>query len=121
MTALLYVLATFVLGLSVLRKQGEGVVRRMREQQMSGRMMGPELLMDDMAMGLAGVLLLIPGLVTDFAAVVVMIGPLRRRVVAWLKPGASASFHTSSHHAPGADRPHENVTIEGDYRRMDDR
>ena len=40
---------------------------RLRQTQ-EGRIMGPQLLLDDMAMGLAGLLLMIPGMITDFAA-----------------------------------------------------
>ena len=79
LTAIFYVLVTFVLGLVVIRRQGMDLVERLRGTQ-EGRVIGADLLVDDMAMGLAGLLLLFPGMISDFAALVVMVGPLRRRL-----------------------------------------
>jgi UPF0716 protein FxsA len=112
MTALLYVLVTFILGLAVLRRQGEGMFERLRESQ-EGRIIGPELLLDDMALGLAGILLIFPGMISDFAALVVMIGPLRRRLSRWVNGPVPEKY------APQRDH-HENTTIEGDFRNIDD-
>ena len=112
LTALAYVMATLFLGVLVLQRQGQGMFERLRESQ-EGRIIGPQLLLDDMAMGLAGLLLIIPGLITDSAALIVMIGPLRRRLVRWL-PGAQAEPYASARD----DSAH--ITIEGSYRRVDD-
>jgi hypothetical protein len=60
LTAIGYVLATLALGVLVLQRQGQGMFERLREAQ-EGRIIGPQLLLDDMAMGLAGLLLIIPG------------------------------------------------------------
>ncbi len=116
LTALLYVLVTFIFGLSVLRHQGAGMFQRLREQQ-AGRVMGPELLLDDMAVGFAGVLLMIPGMLTDFAAIVVVIGPLRRQLVRWLHRGERSDPRRE---APGTDDRPDAITIEGDFNRLDD-
>jgi UPF0716 protein FxsA len=110
--ALLYVFGTFLLGVLVLRRQGQGMFERLRQTQ-EGRIIGPEMLVDDMAMGLAGLLLIIPGLITDFAAVLAMIGPLRRRLAGALG-GARAEPY-----APRRDAS-DHVTIEGSYRRVDE-
>ncbi len=110
--ALVYVFATGALGLLVLRRQGEGMFERLRQTQ-EGRVIGSQLLLDDMAMGLAGLLLIIPGMITDFAALVVMIGPLRRRIAGWLGGSRPEPY------APGRDRE-SHTTIEGQYRRVDD-
>jgi len=112
LTALVYVFATFLLGLAVIRRQGQGMFERLREAQ-DGRVLGPDLLLDDMAMGLAGLLLLIPGLISDVAALLVMVGPLRRRVARALQGPQPEPF------APQREgESHE--TIEGSYRRVDD-
>ncbi len=112
LTALFYVLATFVLGMAVIRRQGMGMFERLRQSQ-DGRIIGPELLLDDMAVGFAGLLFMFPGMISDFAAIVVMIGPLRRRLARWFGGPQPEPY------APGRDRePHE--TIEGDFRRIDD-
>ena len=112
LTALLYVLVTFVLGAAVLRRQGMGMFERLRQSQ-EGRIIGPELLLDDMVLGLAGLLLIFPGMISDVAALVVMIGPLRRRLARWISGPLPEPY------APQRDRS-ENTTIEGNFRHIDD-
>ena len=112
LTALLYVVATFVLGVAVIRRQGAGMFERLRQSQ-QGRVIGPDLLLDDVWGGFAGLLLIFPGMISDFFAVVVMIGPLRRRVARWLGGSQAEPY------APTRDRASAD-TIEGDFRRVDD-
>jgi UPF0716 protein FxsA len=112
LTAIAYVLVTLVLGMVVLQRQGEGMFERLRQSQ-EGRIIGPELLLDDMAMGLAGLLLIIPGMITDAAALLVMIGPLRRRLARILAGPQPEPY------APGRDRG-DHATIEGEYRRLEE-
>ena len=104
LTAIAYVLATVAIGVIVLQRQGQGMFERLRQAQ-EGRVIGPQLLLDDMAMGLSGLLLIIPGMITDIAALVVMIGPLRRRIAGWLygpQPEPYAPQRaTNPHHNPG--------------------
>jgi UPF0716 protein FxsA len=112
LTALAYVFGTLFLGLAILQRQGQGMFERLRQSQ-EGKIIGPQLLLDDMAMGLAGLLLMIPGVITDFAALIVVIGPLRRRLVRSLlgaQPEPYVPERDSSSH----------VTIDGSYRRVDD-
>ena len=112
LTAIGYVLATLALGVLVLQRQGQGMFERLRQAQ-EGRIIGPQLLLDDMAMGLAGLLLIIPGMITDISALLVMIGPLRRRLANWIygpQPEPYAPRRDDSSH----------ITIEGNYRRVDD-
>ena len=112
LTALAYVFGTLFLGLAILQRQGQGMFERLRQSQ-EGRIIGPQLLLDDMAMGLAGLLLMIPGLITDFAALIVVIGPLRRRLArALLGPQPEP-------YVPERDNG-IHTTIEGSYRRVDD-
>lgn len=111
LTAILYVLATFLLGLAVLRRQGMEMFERLQRSR-DGSVIGSRLLVDDMAVGLAGLLLLFPGLISDVAALVVILGPLRRRL-ARLLGGPEPELYqperdTSTH-----------VTLEGQYRRVD--
>lgn len=111
LTAILYVLATLVLGLAILRRQGMDMFERLRQSQ-DGSVIGPQLLVDDMAMGLAGLLLMFPGLISDVAAVVVMIGPLRRRIA------RAVNGPQPDVYRPDADTS-SHVTLEGQYRRVD--
>ncbi|MEZ5503960.1 MAG: FxsA family protein [Halioglobus sp.] len=112
-TALAYVFITMVLGLAILRFQGREMFERLRQGR-GGIIIGPQLLLDDMALGFAGILLIIPGILSDVAALIIMCGPVRRRLVAaWLKKARSEG----SRHRQG---PGEHETIEGTFRRLDD-
>ena len=112
LTALGYVLLTAVVGVWLLRRQGQGMFQRLREAQ-QGAVLGPQLLLDDMALGLAGLLLIVPGMISDFAALLVLVGPLRRKLQRWfggpqpqpLRPESEKSGPT---------------TLEGEYRRLDE-
>jgi UPF0716 protein FxsA len=111
LTAIAYVLGTLALGVAILQRQGQGTFERLRQAQ-EGRVIGPQLLLDDVAMGLAGLLLIIPGMITDIAALLVMFGPLRRRLARWLNGPQPEPY------APARDDT-GNVTIEGQYHRVD--
>lgn len=112
LTAILYVFVTLVLGILVLQRQGAQMFERLREAQ-QGRVLGSQLLVDDMAMGIAGLLLIFPGMISDIAAVLVMIGPLRRRLArVFGAPEVDA-------YAPRNDvEGHQ--TIEGQFTRLDE-
>ncbi len=112
LTALAYVFLTFFAGLFVLRMQGMGMFNRLRELQ-EGRVLGQQMLLDDMAVGMAGLLLMFPGMISDLAAVLVMIGPLRRRIARWLAGPQPEPY------APQQDQSSP-TTIEGDFRRVND-
>ena len=115
LTALAYVFITLILGLAILKRQGRGMFERLRQGR-DGRIIGPELLVDDMAMGFAGLLLMIPGMITDLVALVVMIGPFRRRLARVLM-GPQPEVYISKRDM-GSDS-HE--TIEGTFRHVDDK
>ena len=112
LTAVFYVLATLVLGRFGLRRQGMQMLERLQGVQ-QGRVLGSDLLVDDMAMGLAGVLFMFPGMISDFAALVVMIGPLRRRLAGALGGPQPEPY------APQRDFDSD-ITIEGQYTRVDE-
>jgi UPF0716 protein FxsA len=112
LTALAYVFVTVLLGLAILRRQGRGMFERLRQAQ-DGRIIGPELLLDDMAMGFAGLLLIVPGMISDLVAVIVMVGPLRRRLASVLL-GPQPEVYVPERDRTG----HE--TIEGVFQQVDD-
>ena len=58
LTALLYVLVTLVLGMAIIRHQGMSLFTRMQDLQ-AGRVLGQQLLLDGMAVGIAGLLLMV--------------------------------------------------------------
>lgn len=110
--SLTYVLLTFLLGIALVQYQGRGMLEHMRQAQ-SGGAMGPQLLLDDMATGFAGLLLIIPGVITDFLALLVAIGPLRRRLLARF----TVQEENVQESAGNIRRPE---TIEGTFRRVDE-
>lgn len=112
LTAVAYVLATVFLGMAILRRQGLGIFEHLREAQ-QGRVLGQQLMLDEMALGLAGLLLIIPGVITDLASLLLVIGPLRRRL-ARILAGPQAEPYV-----PRRDEDSQ-VTLEGQYRRLDD-
>jgi UPF0716 protein FxsA len=112
LTAIAYVFVTLFIGLAILRRQGRGMFERLRQSQ-EGRILGPELLLDDMAVGFAGLLFMVPGMITDFFALIVLIGPLRRRLARTIL-GPQTVVRSSRRNAGS----HE--TIEGDYRHVTD-
>ena len=117
LAALAYVFLTYVAGLALLRLQGRDLFNRLREAQ-EGRLFGPQIFVDDMAVGLAALLLMVPGLITDTLALLVLIGPLRRRLSRWLF-GAPADEDPYGPGHTARDWRHD-ATIEGDYTRVDD-
>jgi UPF0716 protein FxsA len=136
LSAVLYVFLTLILGLSIVRLQGMEIIARLREAQQGG-VLTERLLADDLAVGLAGVLLMVPGLITDLMAALVLVGPLWRRLTGQTraaKPQAPGyGPNPGSNPDPNSDfnaaqrRPFDNQsgqkrsdTIEGEYRRLDD-
>lgn len=119
-TAVLYVFGTFMLGLSMIRRRGIALMRQMQQEQ--GRVfIGPQLLADETALIGAGLLLMIPGLITDALALICLVGPLRRRLMALFgiqRPEVLYSFDNPREPGSGSDHPNE--PIEGDFRRLDD-
>ena len=111
-TAIAYVFVTLFIGLAILRRQGRGMFERLRQGQ-DGRIIGPELFLDDMAMGFAGLLLMFPGMISDLIALIVMVGPLRRSLARAVF-GPQAVVHTSQQSGAA----HE--TIEGVFEHVDD-
>jgi UPF0716 protein FxsA len=112
LTALIYVFATLFLGLAIMQRQGRGMFEHLRQAQ-DGRVLGSKLLVDDMAMGFAGLLFMIPGMISDFVALIVLVGPLRRRLARLLLGSQPEAYRperdTDSHE-----------TIEGTFRQIDD-
>jgi UPF0716 protein FxsA len=111
LTAVFYVLVTFFLGVTVIKRQGMGMFQQLREAQ-EGKVFGPALLRDHMAVGLAGLLLIFPGMISDVVALLVMIGPVRRAIVRWWGGDTPPSY------APD-NRGVKDDAIEGEFTRVD--
>ena len=102
--ALGYVFLTMMLGIWLIRRQGEGMLLRIREEFDGQVIINPALLADGLVMVFCGLLLVVPGLITDLVGVLLMIGPLRRIL---LKRHKGADAQAS-------------ITIEGEFNRLDD-
>lgn len=70
------VIAAVVVGGFVLRQQGLGVLNRMRTNMQTGTLPG-QTLFDGMLLALAAVLLIIPGFLGDFIAILLLLPPVR--------------------------------------------
>lgn len=126
LTAMAYVFVTGFFGLSIVRLQGMEILARLRSAQ--GQVIVDQWLTAEFAVGLAGLLLLIPGLLTDTLALLVFIAVLRRRLGgrrAWFapprrggpRPGARGSTARRGATA-SAQRPAQ--TLEGEFQRLAD-
>ena len=133
LTALAWVFVSLVLGVGLIRRQGEGMMRRIQEQQAAGGFFSPQWMMDDLALAGSGLLLMIPGLITDSLAVVFAIAPLRRIVARALgirpiESGQySANYSSETFSSSGSiddseksTPPQPRSTLEGEFRRLDD-
>ena len=112
----LSIVATAVIGAFIIRLQGFGVYQRMNRSMEAGELPAMEML-EGLALLVAGLLLLTPGFITDALGFLLLVPPLRKKLVlGMLKkffiqqvgPGAPSS-------GPAGRQP-----IEGDYRRLDD-
>ncbi len=92
----LLVVASFIFGASVIRHQGQQSLYKVRSELGAGRV--PEdLLLDNLLIYFAGVLLLLPGVLSDVVGLLLLIEPLRKlasaKLIAYLrKKSAKSSF-----------------------------
>jgi UPF0716 protein FxsA len=93
---LVLLVATWPIGLSIIRRQGRAAMTRLNAAIDAGRTPTAEVIEGALAI-FAGVLLMIPGFLTDIVAVILLVGPSRRLVgkgvarsrrVTWLHRGA---------------------------------
>lgn len=90
LVSLAWVLAMVMLGGTMIRWAGRNSLQRLT-QASAGGTLPQQLLLADFAMILSGLLLAIPGLLSDLLAVLILITPLRRLAAALLTPRARAS------------------------------
>lgn len=88
MHTLLLIVFTGVVGASLARQQGLGVLRRIQEETARGQLPGDALL-DGLILLVAGALLITPGLLTDAVGFAALVPPvraaMRRAFVRWLE------------------------------------
>lgn len=116
---LLLVVASAVIGIWLVRTQGFATASRV--QAMMARGESPALgMLEGLALLAAGVLLVIPGFLTDIAAFVLLIPPLRRWIIRFYLRRMQVPGHVTTYQAPTKppDDPNR-IPLEGKSRRMD--
>ncbi|WP_066292517.1 FxsA family protein [Bacillus sp. FJAT-29937] len=82
------ILFTGVLGAYLAKKQGLETIRRAREQMSYGRMPG-EAILDGISVLIGGILLLIPGFITDIAGLLFLAPPtkslFKKLMIKWFR------------------------------------
>ncbi|MBF0310768.1 MAG: FxsA family protein [Magnetococcales bacterium] len=98
-----------VAGILLIRAEGLRILLRLQERLASGQAVEQTLLEGLLAI-LGGILLIVPGFISDIGALLLIISPLRRRVGRWLtgRFGGGAGGYS-----PGG----EDVVIEGECRK----
>lgn len=122
--AMLWVLGAGVLGIALFRLAGRQTLGHLQQAQREGAL-SEQLLMGNVARLVAGVLLIVPGLISDALAVVVLIAPLRVLLAKLLVGGSvntqdghyqgqagSSGFQTASRNSRFED---DGVTLEGEF------
>ncbi len=81
------VVLSAVVGVEVVRREGFRNALKAREKMAAGELPAQEMV-ENLAIVLGGVLMIIPGFISDFMGIVLLIPPLRRLLVGrWLKLG----------------------------------
>jgi len=116
------IIAGAMLGLSIMRRQGVAVVASAQRAQAEGRAPVAEV-GNGIAILLAGLLLLIPGFLTDALGLVLLLQPIRslifETVLVLLLPALFAGFGMTANTSPTA-REQDDGIIEGDFTINDD-
>jgi UPF0716 protein FxsA len=112
------VVLTAILGAALVRVQGLSTFARSQDLLRQGELPAVELL-EGAALLIAGALLLTPGFLTDTVGFLLLVPPLRRRVIqAWVLGGLKQRFSPSS---TGPTSGSEDArTLEGEFHRLDD-
>lgn len=127
-TAMLWVLGAGVLGIGLFRLAGRQTLEHLQQAQREG-VLSQQLLMGNVSRLVAGVLLIIPGLISDVLALVVLIAPLRILLAKLLLGGSINAQHnpyqgqgqgqgeSSGFHSWADNRRFEDdgVTLEGEF------
>ncbi len=110
-------IAAAVLGIVVVHQQGLSMMSRALAAMNEGK--PPiEPVFDGFVVIMAGFLLLIPGLLTDAAGLLLLIPPVRKRAIAWATSGLFVASGGSADQAGQGARP--SMVIEGTYERLSD-
>lgn len=108
---IIFLIGAGMAGMAVLRRQGFSTLMRFQQRLDSGESPAAEV-MNGLLLAIAGGLLMLPGFLSDVLALLLLIPPLRRLLVArWLKRSLLQKAARSSNGSVNV--------IEGEYRRED--
>lgn len=111
------IITTAVIGGSIVRFQGLGVYSRMNLSASRGELPAMEII-EGFSLLISGILLLLPGFITDAMGFLILIPPLRRWFAlnllkrSFIVPNDQSSPQQEN-------KPTEPSTIEGEFRRID--
>ena len=124
-TAVLWILLAGLVGLGAIRFAGTQVLTRLQAAQREGALQ-QHFLTGDMTLAFAGLLLLVPGLISDALALLIMIPPLRRLLgkLMGLRRATTGAQFTNSFSEPQGDahtrsEVADGVTLEGEFQELD--
>jgi UPF0716 protein FxsA len=121
---ILLILATAVLGLATLQRQGLVVMRRAADAMMEGRP-PVEPVLEGALFGFAGFLLIVPGLISDAIGLALLIPPVRHLIARTITrslvtvSGVDADVRSETDRGPRASS-NGPVVIEGEFTRVDE-
>ena len=123
LTALAWVLGAGVGGIATIRFAGAQALSHLQAAQREGRLQ-QSLVAQDMALVVVGLLLVIPGLISDALAVMILIKPLRTLLFSVLpiKPAVSASAQferAARRDSDSSTTDPAGVTLEGEFQQLD--
>ena len=115
---ILLILATAVIGVALLRRQGMSTLQKVQLQMQQGEL--PAIgMIEGIMLFVAGALLLTPGFFTDTIGFILLIPPLRKVLALWLLERSGWIVPIRTHNSQGRSSSTRNY-IEGDYDRRDD-
>ena len=123
-TAMLWLLGAGVVGIGLFRLAGRHTLQHLQQAQREGAL-SQQLLMGNVARLVAGVLLIVPGLISDALAVVVFVVPLRILLAKLIVAGSANAQYGHDHRQAGPSGLHtdprngdfedKRVTLEGEF------
>lgn len=123
----LLVIATALLGVSLLRAQGFNTMAKFQQEVATGQLPANTML-EGVALIFGGALLLTPGFLTDAIGFLCLIPFTRQTLIAWAikNMAVTSSFSAGFRPGPGFNqqqrppRPHDPNVIEGEFKKNDD-
>lgn len=112
-TTVMLVIAAAATGVALIRMQGLITWRRVSAALARGQLPAMELI-EGVVILIAGVLLVIPGFISDVLGILCLIPPVRRLIVLWVLRHALSVKPTRSDGPTPPSRPR---TIDGDFKR----